>query len=245
MGILISDTFNRTVASGAGTADGGTDSAKTWTTVQGVDANVNCNGSVLVNTSDAEGWGGKIGTATTENVDMVAEVANFGAASVVFKHFTLKPRYTTNSDTYLVRWNNDQDATDNGALEIMKVVGGVVTRIGLLGSQTRLSAFSLRAQCDTIGDTVVLRLKWWTGSEPGTWNLTATDSGSDRILSGVFAMEMYNAGSGSDLTVDNFVVQRIQQATIGGTATASIDESNIVAGGKTITITLAGATFRP
>ena len=73
----------------------------------------------------------------------------------------------------------------------------------------RKSAFKLRAQVETVGSSVVLRLKYWTGtSEPSAWTLTATDTSSARILSGGYAIRAVNGGT-SDMRIDNFIVNNL------------------------------------
>ena len=196
----LSDSFSRVVASGAGTADGGTDASRTWTTIEGANADVNVDGSVLVVTKDVGAWRGRIGTATSDNVDIYAEVSNFQAGGAL-KNFSLYGRYAPGGYTYLFQW-------EDGRLAIRK---SVATRETILirAAQPLNTAFKLRGQIETVGSSVHLRLKYWTGPvEPSTWSLSWEDSAADRLLSGYFATRGANRGA-SDMRIDNFTVRSI------------------------------------
>jgi len=196
----LSDSFTRVVAAGAGTADGGSDANKTWVTWEGVNADVNVDGSALVLTKNTGAWRGLVGTESAANVDASVEVSAFDSDAALLGLYLRVAGGPANN--YQFQW-------DNGSLTIWRSTtrGGdvVLARV----AQPRRAAFKLRGQVETVGASVVLRLKFWTGAtEPTAWTLTATDTSPDRILSGGYALRVVN-GSTSDMRIDNLVVQSL------------------------------------
>ena len=58
----LSDSFNRIVAAGVGSADGGSDADKAWVTWEGANADVTVDGSALVLKKDTGGWRALVGS---------------------------------------------------------------------------------------------------------------------------------------------------------------------------------------
>ena len=196
--IRLSDSFNRVVATGAGTADGGSDANKTWEMWEGAGSDVNVDGSALVLTNNIGAWRGLVGTESAANVDGSVEVSavNSDAALLgLYLRVSGGP-----ADNYQFQWTG-------GALTIWRSTraGGDVVLATV--AQARNAAFKLRAQVETAGASVVLRLKYWTGgTEPAAWTLTATDTSPNRIMSGGYGLRVLNGGT-SDMRIDNFVVK--------------------------------------
>lgn len=213
--LLLVDTFSRTVATGAGTAESGTDTAKTWTTNAGADADVTVDDGALIILKDAGNWRALIGTVTSRDVDVYAEVTNFGAATQAFKLFTLYGRWVDGLTHYLFQYINDQSALDTDfALQIVKVIGGAVVQQSQIATtpydRPAGGAFKLRGQIHAYPSQIVLRAKFWTsGAEPAAWDLTMTDVGSDRILSGKFAIRLANESAATDFRVEHVRIRAL------------------------------------
>jgi PKD repeat protein len=195
-----SDSFNRVVATGAGTADGGSDASKTWVTWEGANPDVKVDGSALVLTKDAGAWRGLVGTESSANIDGSLEVSSFNSDAALLG-FYLRVSGGP-ADNYQFQWTG-------GALTIWRstTAGGDVV-LATVG-QARNAAFKLRVQVETVGTSVILRLKYWTGgTEPAAWTLTATDTSPSRIMSGAYGLRVVNGGT-SDMRIDNFVADNL------------------------------------
>jgi PKD repeat protein len=196
----LSDSFNRVVASGVGTADGGSDASKTWVTWEGANADVTVDGSALVLKKDTGGWRALVGSESPANLDATVEVSAFNSDAALFGLYLRVAGGP--ADNYQFQWTG-------GTLTIWRSTrtGGDVVLATV--PKARNAAFKLRAQVETVGSSVVLRLKYWTGaSEPSAWTLTATDTSPGRILSGGYALRAINGGT-SDMRIDNFVINNL------------------------------------
>ena len=116
---------------------------------------------------------------SSANLDATVEVSAFNSDAALFGLYLRVAGGP--ADNYQFQWTG-------GALTIWRSTrtGGDV----LLATvpKARNAAFKLRAQVETVGSSVVLRLKYWSGaSEPSAWTLTATDTSPARILSGGYA----------------------------------------------------------
>jgi len=197
--LYASDTFNRTVANGLGTADLG----GAWTRVGGVAANL----------SVAPGAASFLmPTATTQDSAYLAGVSN--TTTETDTTFTDNNTSTGTAGVYVyvdgrrVSTNNEYDArirltpTGGVAVELTKYAGSATataidSEVTLPGvTFTPGTLINVRFQVSGTSPTT-LKVKVWpsTSAQPSAWTLTATDSSAGLQAAGAVGLTTYLSGS--------------------------------------------------
>jgi len=207
----IIDTFDRTVGSGAGTANMGLDPNKAWTTIGGADADVTVDGDNLQLLADTTYWHGIIGSVNSDPiVEVVAEAADFWTAEQNFKIFSVYPRIMNTSNLYEIRFNNDQGILDTTyTFMILRISQGAATTLkGSLpvGGFNRLSNFFLKGRAENSIYGVFLRFKIWesTQAEPNDWNVSVLDDQPGMITAGRYGLRLSNMSTTNNMKVKSF-----------------------------------------
>jgi PKD repeat protein len=197
--LFASDTFNRTVAGGLGTADLG----GAWTRVGGVAANLSVApgaASFLMptaSTQDSAYLGGFSNNTTETDTTFTDNNVSTGTAGVYV--------YV---DGRRVSTNNEYDArirltpTGGVAVELTKYAGSAtataitseVTLAGVTFAPGTL--INVRFQVSGISPTT-LKVKVWpsTSAQPAAWTLTATDTAAGLQAAGAVGLTTYLSGS--------------------------------------------------
>ncbi|MEU6552121.1 poly-gamma-glutamate hydrolase family protein [Streptomyces sp. NPDC046915] len=205
------DTFTRTVSGGWGTADSG----QTWTNTGGNTSDFSVSGTqalATVTSVNVSRWG-TLPTGQAD-FDVTASFATDALATGGSHFCSLAGRHTDTDNTYLARL--EFTATQVVNLTIRKRVAGTETLIGSTINTGLTHAANTRFSVRFRGSGTSLMAKAWltSGSEPGSWTDTVTDSS---ITSG------YRVGARSILSSSNtntlpvtYSVDDFQ--TIGGTS---------------------------
>ena len=199
------DTFTRTLASGWGTADTG----GAWTADSGTgDFSVNgSTGRIRLARRRREPRDlprrhrGRLGRLDERHARQGAG----GGGSAWLYHELRRSSSNTNSYRLLARFAGDGTTS----LTASRVVNGAEVAIGsavAVPSVNYLTGFTLRGQVTGTNPTTI-RIKAWTGTEPSTWQYTATDSAGPQVA-GRAGLRSYTSGSTTNapltLTIDNY-----------------------------------------
>ncbi|MEU2924215.1 poly-gamma-glutamate hydrolase family protein [Streptomyces sp. NPDC007251] len=169
----IYETFTRSVSGGWGT----TDSGHTWTTSGGSTSDFSVSGSqalAAVNSVNISRWG-TLPTGQAD-FDVTASFATDKLAVGGSQFCSLAGRHTDVDNTYLARLEFTTTQVVN--LTIRKRVGGTETLIGSTINTGLTHAAGTRFVVRFRGSGSTLQAKVWlaSGSEPGTWTDTVTDT---------------------------------------------------------------------
>jgi hypothetical protein len=222
----IYDTFTRTVSNSWGTADSG----QTWTNTGGSTTDFSVSGSqalAAVNSVNNSRWG-TLPTGQAD-FDVTASFATDKLAVGGSQFCSLAGRHTDTDNTYLARLEFTTTQVVN--LTIRKRVAGTETLIGSTITTALTHAAGTRFAVRFRGSGTTLQAKVWlaSGSEPGTWTDTVTDSsittgyrvGARCILSSSNTNTLPVTYSIDDFKTLGFT--SLQRSTDGGTTWGTIN----------------------
>lgn len=193
----IQDTFTRSASNGWGTPNTGA----AWTVTTGTAANFSVNGSVA-RYSESFGYG-RMSIATTPTGTVVYQV-DFSNIPNLDRQFGFDIRVQNSGQNYYrVFWQRDTHT-----LYIVRNINGSGTTIASQSKADPGSSGTFKVQIANDGSgNPAIDAKFWTGTEPGSWDVSVTDSNAAKIATdGTFALELGNDGS-TTAQADNLLVQ--------------------------------------
>lgn len=170
--VYVSDTFNR--ANGAlGTADGGSDSTKTWTAIT-TGATIVSNHIELNGTwTQGRTRQGTAHALSTSDVSVKLRVTQSAAWDYAFNGPSLHNSANPGNDIYQATY-----LKNDSTLRLSKIRGGNVDWEETVTFGSHINAVRIRLYAHLNGSTVEVKAKIWADgdAEPGTWTLTHDDT---------------------------------------------------------------------
>jgi PKD repeat protein len=199
-GVIASDTFSRTVASGLGTADVG----GAWTaTGTGTSSSVS-GGSAAVSVSAGRSARLRLGSVSNQDTSLVSTVWLEQAATGGGVYCSFLARSTSTGDyTAKVRIQS----TGRVSLQLAKVVGTTETALtteSVVSGITYTPGMKLRIRVEASGvSPTTLRARVWTdgATEPTGWQQTITDSTAGLQSAGAVGLSPYVSASATSPAV--------------------------------------------
>lgn len=206
---LVTDTFNRTVIGGWGTAN----SDQTWSTSGGSASDYSVSGSTGLHSVSAVNVSRRtlLSSINATDFDMTVKVAPNALASGASIAGAILGRYIDSNNHYLFRIRFSSLAGNSIFASIQKQEGGITTTLGSEAATalTHTAGASYWVRAQATGTTLRLRL-WADGAgEPTTWDISLSDntftgpgaiglrsiltSGNTNMLPVVFAYDYFEA----------------------------------------------------
>lgn len=197
---LAQDAFGRTVATGWGTADTG----GAWTIAAGSSRFSVADGKGKVSMATAgSGYTALLNSVSTTTSDLSFDVTMDKAATGGGQYFSAIGRNVTGVGFYSAKVR----VLSTGAVQIylLKTVGGTETIFSnqTVSGLTYAAGDTLKVRLQVAGNgTTTLKVKLWgSGTEPGSWNLSTTDSTAALQASGAVGLSTYVSGSSTNMPI--------------------------------------------
>ncbi len=155
-------------------------------------------------------------TAVSADFDLYVDMATGALSTGASQYSSLVARYADTSNYYMVR----VEFTTGAAviLTMFKIVAGSSTQLGstFTSTLTHVAATSVRVRFQGFGSTLLAKVWAASGTEPSSWQVTATDSAL--TSAGSFGMRTRrattNTNANADFRFDNFSLINPQKWTV-------------------------------